>query len=144
MAKHKSAPIPGKVILAIGLLITAFSIILTLRSSSARFSLFLVVGIGMILYGLWRVIQVEKQHEKHNHRSQHYMPPGQQQHPGHQGAPQHPAHQGHPHHPSHPQQTVHPHHHPSHVLPSALFCTRCGNKIAPHDIYCSRCGMKKG
>ncbi len=112
----------GKTFIVTGVLLTAASLFLNLQYPY-KYSLFLVIGIGLVAFGFVKIMVVEAKPKKE------YTPasslPDMRPHP-HERAPYHPHNRQHHYHTSKKPQ----------------FCARCGNPLTGHDVYCSKCGKK--
>jgi len=117
------ADISGKVYLVIGLAVGALSITTNMVQKTNSFTLFAVVGVGMFLWGMYKVIRQKKEtHVLHNKQLM---------------GKNHPAknHSDHVHNKTN-NKIVHHNVHPD------KYCIKCGNSMKSYANFCSNCGFK--
>lgn len=125
--------LPGWSFVVVGLGVGLLSLRQVLAGQ--KMGLFLLVGIGMLVYGLIRMFQesregkADKEHEPLVHGGMHPHRP-------------HPSHAAHS---THPHATHHaPHHAPAHTHAHQIprICSTCHARNNPHANYCGHCGNK--
>ena len=119
--------ISGKFYLVIGLAVGALSVTTNIIQKTTSFTLFGIIGVGMFLWGLFKVIQQKKKaNVLHNKQLMGKNHPGKE-------------HSKHVHKKEHSKQvhkTEHPNVHPD------KYCAKCGNKMKSYANFCSNCGYK--
>ena len=131
VAKRETDGMKGKTFLFIGVLITGISLTLNIAQQTRKFSLFVLFGIGVIVFGFVKIFILEKQ-DKEIAKIRASYPTGRQGFT--------PDARPHP----HSDARYHPHQSQSqyHAHRKAAFCARCGNHLSPSDRYCPQCGKK--
>lgn len=128
----------GNMFIIPGALVLLVAVVMNFVSNSYRFSLFVVAGMGLIIYGVWIKLnrnpiketakKVHQQVNKHvnralqnSHQNAKNMVQGQQNQQAQQAQQQHQK-----------QQRASP----------FFFCPFCGNRIPPNARHCPTCGTR--
>lgn len=151
----KSKPIPGVIHTIIGCIILFFALIMVFVMNNSKMGLFLLVGIGFIVFGIYRkskekhevkppqhVVQTHTDSHKQVQHSQHANQTNQHI--------QHATHKDIHHQPQHPQHHTSEHsthnaiHNPQNYFQNNYHgCQYCGSAVNHKDQFCSSCGKRQ-
>lgn len=117
--------ISGKVYIILGIAVAAISLVLNITSKSSSMTIFIVAGVLMFVFGLFKVLSKTKEsneaHDKHL-RGEHKKNVQQDKSPN-------------LHHKQSHSGAKEPYH-------EARYCPKCANGLGLYDNFCANCGFR--